>query len=47
MKIIIDIDEDIYFSSRHNIRFTPEQIQDIDKAIYYGTVLSDNKENEK
>ena len=42
MKIIIDIDEDIYVSSKNNIRFTDEQILDIDSAIYHGTVLTDN-----
>ena len=39
MKIVIDIDEDIYFSSRQNIKFTDEQIFNIDKAIYYGIIL--------
>ena len=39
MKIVIDIDEDIYFSSKQNIRFTDKQIFNIDKAIYYGVIL--------
>lgn len=39
MQVVINIPDEIYFASRQDFKFNSEQIEIIDKAIYYGTPL--------